>query len=117
MYYKIQNNEIVARGLPSAYTHEDGSVTVGYDLLPQEELYEQGWREVIEMKADYDPSTHHLEQREHVKLNNEGFEYVVVEYIAVENDLNNVLQPSTPEIEKAEFVIKVAEALTELGVL
>ena len=112
MYYKIQNNEIVARGLPSAYTHEDGSVTVGYDLLPQEELYEQGWREVIDNIPEYDHTTHHLESKEIIKS-----DAVIIEYTVVENDPSSNVVPSQNEIENAEYKIRLTETLIEMGVL
>jgi hypothetical protein len=112
MFYKVIDNEIVQRGLPTIYTHEDGSQTSGYDLLPDEVLEKEGWREVIDNIPEYDHTTHHLESKEIIKS-----DAVIIEYTVVENDPSSNVVPSQNEIENAEYKIRLTETLIEMGVL
>lgn len=67
MLYQVKDNKITLRSVPHTYTHDDGSQTVGYNLLSPEELAQDGWIEVVEVKPEYDEDTHYLEYSEEIK--------------------------------------------------
>lgn len=61
MLYQVKDNKITFRSVPHTYTHEDGSQTVGYNLLSPEELALEGWLRVVDHTPEYDKNTQRLE--------------------------------------------------------
>lgn len=79
---QVKNNEITLRSVPENYTHEDESVTLGYNLLPTEELSKDGWVEVVEVKPTYNPDTQYLTlESEVVGVNKVTATYKVVDIV------------------------------------
>jgi hypothetical protein len=64
-YARIREGKITI-GIPKIGTLKDGSTVSGYNLLDYSVLKEEGWLPYEDIKPDYDPATHYLENAGHV---------------------------------------------------
>lgn len=92
MKVQVINGEITRRSVPENYTHDDGSVTLGYNLLPIEELKKDGWVEVVEIKPNYNPETQYLAFESEIL----GTDEVIITYKVVDI----VVTPPQPTLEE-----------------
>lgn len=67
--------------LPAFGILNDGTTVSNYHLLPMEKLTAEGWRPRKDIKPEYNPDTHHLEQGAPYEENGT----VIVPYTAIEN--------------------------------
>ena len=110
---QVKNNEITLRHVPENYTHEDGSVTLGYNLLPIEELSRDGWVEVVEVKPTYNPETQYLSlESEVVGVNKVTATYKVVDIIPYKP----VVTEEQKAIDMMKYLMNNDQFLTTVGI-
>ena len=64
---RIDNGEVVATRLPRTGRLSDGRTVSGYDKLPPDVLYDEGWRDVTDDgPPEHDPETHYARRTGYV---------------------------------------------------
>lgn len=118
VYARIINNSLQA-GLPKKGVLLNGQTVMGYNKLPEETLFAEGWLPYHEDKPEYDPETQYLVRAGYKVENNE----IVQEYTVKEIPFTEDPEGDYPEgaffgeLEAYQRIEELEKALAELSLI
>jgi hypothetical protein len=108
-YAKVVNGQVERVGLPTTGILKNGCTVSGYNLLTEDELFDEDWLPYIDNQPIYDIETQYLEFVDYTIIPNTE---VIANYIVK----TRVPQPPSEIDEIKDDALNIAEILLDLGI-